>query len=277
MIREAAEHLDDDRAMRVLSDALMEHDDPRGLLITLMLEEERQSEPTRKARVDALITDFAPKWAPPGARITGFRRGLPVTFEWNGPTDPQHVAWCSARSIHATLTEVPSASVFDVMRPQLTTITGLQRRLFEHVLGAAPPNLEVIDGEVPTEALLNGLAASFERLTKLEFATARSTHLLVDPGLGEPHLRGALQAAARLKRIRLSLPNLRLDAIDTILASAPQLDVQFIAPWLDFRDEPITVNVDLRRRTLSMPGGPFGTRGVAEQLNVVLGARLTVL
>jgi hypothetical protein len=69
----AAENLDDDHLLLVLSDALMEKGDPQGRLIAFMLEEERATDLMRKVKVHAL---------PQVGEALGGSRVLNVTQEW---------------------------------------------------------------------------------------------------------------------------------------------------------------------------------------------------
>jgi predicted Zn finger-like uncharacterized protein len=282
MLTHAADHLDDEQPLLVLSDALMERGDPRGRLIAFMLEEERQSDLMRKVKVNVLTRDHAAQWAPPGARITGFHRGLPADLEWSGPTDPHHLAWRSARSLHVTLGRVPKPSFFDVPRPNLRRVSGLNRAFFTHVAAIAPAGLEAIDGQVHTDELLNDAARTLTRMPRLQFATLRSTRQLLDGRLREQHLRSFLEAAGRssLKGVRLSMPQLPLAVIDSCLAAAPRLSVQFVIPFEDFSRRPITLGVDPRRRLFLTPAGMFvdyRLRQVCDDLSAMLGETLSIV
>ena len=282
MLAHAADHLDDEQSLLVLSDALMERGDPRGRLIAFMLEEERQSDLMRKVKVNVLTRDHAAQWAPPGARITGFHRGLPADLEWSGPTDPHHLAWRSARSLHVTLGRVPKPSFFDVPRPNLRRVSGLNRAFFTHVAAIAPAGLEAIDGQVHTDELLNDAARTLTRMPRLQFATLRSTRQLLDGRLREQHLRSFLEAAGRssLKGVRLSMPQLPLAVIDRCLTVAPRLSVQFVIPFGDFSHRPITLGVDPQRRLFLTPAGMFvdyRLRQVCDDLSAMLGETLSIV
>lgn len=275
--------LEDEQALLVASDALMELGDARGRLIAFMLEEERQTDLMRKVKVNVLIRDHAEQWAPPGARFISFRRGLPIDVEWNGPCDPAHHAWRSARNINATLERVPRPSVFDVERPRLTRFTCTNRALFEHVLAAGAKNLEVLDGHIERDQLLEGLATTLSRFSKLRLVTLRSTTQQFDAGLAPIHLRAFLAAASRLpslKLVRLSMSRLPPAELAACLAVAPGLTVQFVMPWNGVNEKPCTLGIDTQRMQILLPEGVptdvliFELR---EELAALLGGPLSIV
>ena len=94
---------------------------------------------------------------PPGARIKGFHRGFHSEFEWSAPTDPQHLAWRSARCVTVKLKHAPTNSVLKPARPQLGRILGLNEALFAHVLDAAPSGVETL-GALVAGTILGYLA-----------------------------------------------------------------------------------------------------------------------
>jgi hypothetical protein len=250
----SAEHLDDEQALLVLSDALMEQGDPQGRLIAFMLEEERGTELMRKVKVNVLIRDHAAQWAPAGAKITAFHRGLPTELEWFGATDPHHVSWRSARAIACSLETVPSPSVFEVIRPQLERVSGLNRALLAHVLVAAPPQLASLDVLLFNEAQAEAITRTRARLPALNRLTLRTTLAPLDDSLRDGRLRMVMEASRGLRGVRLSMPRLSLALIDECLALAPKLDLQFVIPWRDvLQDAQIPLVVDPRRRLLHVP------------------------
>lgn len=279
LVMHAAENQHDAQVMQLTSERLREEDDPRGELIALMLEEEQAPDEVRSRTIEALIREHSPAWTPPGARITAFHRGLPSSLEWTDVTDPQHLTWRLARALHVTVTEVPTSSVFDVVRPLLERVTGLERTLMRHVLEMAPPGLQHIEGSVFTDDLLAEVGRGFARMRKLRVATLRSTSQRFDPELQAAHLGAFFQAARRLEQVRLSLPRLAIGELDRCLALAPRLSVHFLVPFEDRQQRVHTLAVDPRWRQLIVPMevelGELGD--LPGELSASLGTELSVV
>lgn len=279
MLERGADHPEDEAHLRVLSDALMEQNDPRGRLISLQLEEELGSDLMRKVKVNVIARDHGPGWSPPGARILSFHRGFASDLEWTGETDPEHVAWRSARHVRCTMQQVPSRSVFDVQRPNLRRVSGLHRPLLRHVFEARPPNLEELDGAIHRDELLQGeLATQLERFPRLRRVSLRTTQLEFDRELSPLHLRSFLSRATRLERVRLTMPFLPFLALETACAVAPSVLVQFIVPFtLVERQYPLVL--EPRTATLRAPANLEGLlfHEFVNDLSNALGRRLTVV
>lgn len=257
LLARALESQDDEPALLVVSDALMERGDPRGRLISLMLEEEKQRDLMRKVKVNVLVRDHAASWTPPGARIVSYRRGLPDELEWSGATDPKHFVWQAARSIHVTAERVPPASIFHEPRPRLRRLTGLNRGFFSHVTSLAPENLEFLDAFLDTDDLLGDLAGPLSRLPSLRSVTLRTAKFQFDPRSTPNHVRSFVSSVAHsgLERIRLWLPRFSLvDLLDAI-SDAPHIHVTFLIAWKSKRVASFVVEVDVRRRVFLVPQG----------------------
>jgi hypothetical protein len=76
------------------------------------------------------------------------------------------------------------------------------------------------------------------------------------------------------------MPQLPLAVIDSCLAAAPRLSVQFVIPFEDFSRRPITLGVDPRRRLFLTPAGMFvdyRLRQVCDDLSAMLGETLSIV
>lgn len=257
LLDRAADALDDEEALLVIADALMERGDPRGRLIAFMLQEEREPDLMRKVKINVLIRDHGAEWTPAGARVTGYHRGFPAELEWTGDSDPLHLAWRTARAIDVSVRGLQLRSVFDRPRPRLRRVTGLSPTFFQHVAWSAPANLEELEGFVHTERLLSDVPKLLSRMPKLRRVTLRTTNDTFDPSLEASHVKAFLTYAASsgLVEARLSAPRLKLTDIDACLNVAPRVEVFFVIPWEDAKGRAISLSVDPRRRRLVIPQG----------------------
>lgn len=275
----AAEHPDDEQALLVLADALMEHGDPRGHLIAFTLQEEQESEVHRKVKVNVIVRDHLAKWEPPGGVIRRLHRGFPVELAWVGPSPPEHLAWCSAETIQVRIQELPERSVLDVPRPRLRRLTELNGELLRHVAEVAPPHLEGLEARLTVRELAEEASKALAKLHGVRRATLATTTEAADERLTEAALRSALTALPRLERVQLSLPRLHFATIARAVQLVPELDVQFLVPWEDLPGRTLQLVVDPRRRVLRIPTGSqrFG-EPLAEVLAALsfLGERLQV-
>lgn len=273
MHADAVADLDDASGLQVLADALLEQGDPQGELIALALEEERTPSLPRRAKMSALIREHGATWTPPGARITAFHRGLPSELEWSGPTDPAHVGWRAARGIHVALSVPPERSVFELPRPHLRRLTGLQPQLFSHVAAAAPAYVERLEAQLFGSGI-SEVVDSLARLSKLRRVSIQTTPELVDLGLDASQVRQFLTGARRLglEVVRLSLPALTLDVLSALVEEVSSLDLRFVVPCNDRRGQPALLAFDVRRRALRVPRHVVFSN--VEWLTTVLGRTL---
>ena len=248
------EAFDDVDTLRVLSDALQERGDPRGRLLAMQLDEELGRDLMRKVKINVLLRDFGPQWAPPGARVLEYRRGIPHSLVWEqAVTDPEHPAWRLVRELDCALTSVPTPSVFDVERPRLRAVTGLSFPMLRHLLDAAPPAIERLDAQAPAGELVGFFIDRLARLPRLRELTLRTTRGRIDTTLSGWQLSLLVQRMAQARRLRFSLPAIPLAELDALCAAAPALEVQGLVMLTPSTGGPIELVFDIASRTLRVP------------------------
>jgi hypothetical protein len=279
MFARAAEAPEDEQLLLVLSDALMERGDARGRLIAFMLEEERGSELMRRVKVNVLIRDNERNWAPPGAKITAFDRGLPSELEWSGPTDPEHLAWRSARSLHVTLERPPEDSVFEIARPNLRAITGLSAEMMSHVLSLAPKGLRELSGRCRRDhlAALSGALSRFPQLEELSLQTVLQGS---DARLLPEHVAALAPSVSKLKRLRITLPRISFRELELLKQRfAAGLDLKFLVPLNVLASQTAMLLLDVDQRALLVPRGSKVPQAelLRRSLSEFLGEELTLV
>lgn len=131
----------------VLSDMLLERDDPRGTLMTLQLDDERSKkrDPLRTSRISTLIDANRTKWIPPGVTTPIFERGFLRKVAWQGTTDPKHAGWRTVTSLRHALPFAHTPSYFDFARPNLRELTGVPSVGVRELATATLPALEALE------------------------------------------------------------------------------------------------------------------------------------
>jgi hypothetical protein len=181
------------------------------------------------------------------------------------------------------LQRLSAARAFSVRgpRPRLKRVSGLDRKLFDELLAAAPPNLEAVSASISDEPQAESVARARARLPRLAFVRLESTNARFDDSLGEGPLRAVMQAARGLKGLQLSLPRLSLATIDACLALAPQLEVQLLTPWLErISRAPADLRIDPRRRQICLPPRVWldaQLRTSLAEVGAILGEELSVI
>jgi hypothetical protein len=198
LLASAHEVFDDDVAMAVLADKLIDAGHPQGALMSMQLMRGRAP---ASAEETAFLTHRAKEFLPTGVATFefGFERGFPTEVRWEGPTDPRHAAWLTVKSIVVA----PGVHV----APGQTPFTGPLPRLLA-MKNASPGVLEFIPRALAQRLETLGLDDS-----SFELSTSALKQLARMPGLRRLELLQAFEEPHRALSVLLTNRPPRLEEV----------------------------------------------------------------
>lgn len=169
LLSAAADRFDDVAALHVISDRLIELQDPHGKLMQVQLSRELGA-PYREGE-QWLISS---QWIPGGLARDSvrFERGLLYSGTCNAQVTLRHFGWQTIRALHFPLWEIAEPSPFATDLPRLRQLSGIYGKDFERLLPRFPRSLEVLQcasAQMHHVRLLLGVLHEFPALHTLGF------------------------------------------------------------------------------------------------------------